>query len=284
MRILSLLSLLLAAAFLLALAAVAGQPGAPVADWVTETPVEKPTETYTPTPSQTPTATPTLGTQFAHLPEVLLAPTFTPTLTPTRTPTPTATRTGMPGASGLTGQIVLKLNKPSYATYIENVYFYQLLHNPTGGPIAYSYLGVNVRQPDGSYLPFKTSWTGAPDTILPGCYGPNGAPCSPGPDGAWNEDHVGDDAESTAWEIRQPGGHVIELWVCYSSHAGCGQPGAAWAKLAEVGFTAVHWTPSAPGIKAEEPDWSDRACFLIVEDPEGPYLRCPPGVDPSSQH
>jgi hypothetical protein len=245
-----------------------------------------PTVTPSATPTRTPTATatPTLGPKY--LPWILRLPTFTPsrTPTPTRTATATVTATGVPGATGLTGRIELSENKPTYATFIENVFFYEWLHNPTGNTIRFGILGVATNGPQPNY-PFRTSWDGAGAPggqleIFAGCHGPAGIPCAPNPDAGRHQDHVGDSAfEDSPFEIEVPGVYTLQYFVCYSSYAACQQPGGNWQQLgSSLQFTTIHWTPTPGGQGAETDgtpsDASGRLCFLITDNPRGLYLQC----------
>jgi hypothetical protein len=178
-------------------------------------------------------------------------------------------------------------NKPSYATFIENIKFFERIQNPTGTTVGFGILGVQTTGPQP--VPFKTSWDGAgvPGGRLElwaGCWGPQGIPCNGNADTAWHEDHVGDNPlESSPHEIQIPGNYQLRLFVCYSAFADCLQPGGVWAELAgPVPFTAVHWTPTPTlaGAGDAEPDEvvpSDDGrpvCYLVTDDPGGIYLNC----------
>ncbi len=254
--------------------------------------------TVTATPSRT--ATSTRGP--IRFPLIMRQPTLTPTATSTATKTPTATLTPTktptqpPITTGLTGQMALKENKPTYATNIENVFFYENIFNPTGGIIFYGILGVNVQQPDGSWMPFKTSWdgAGAPSgrlQINAGCHGPSGGVCAPNADAGRATDHVGTNLnEDSPWKVTQVGQYKMYFMVCYSSYTGCQQQnGAVWAQLAgPVNFQAINWTPT-PSANVANPTATPAysaadygpICYLITDDPAGTYLSCP---KPQSKH
>lgn len=238
------------------------------------------------------TSTATLGP--IRLPQVFKDPTKTATPGPirmplvmrqnTRTATPTVTATNPPISSGLTGSMVLRDNKPTYATYIENIFFYENIFNGMGSTIRFGILGVAmVESAQGAY-PFRTSWDGAGAPggqleIYAGCHGPAGIPCASSADAGRHEDHVGDGSyESTVYEIRVPGQYKMQLFVCYSTYDGCQQAGGVWQPLGNpVQFVAVHWTPSP--FEQFEPtpaprDRNERVCYLITDDPRGMYLQC----------
>jgi hypothetical protein len=253
----------------------------------TETATATASPTATDTASPIATATATQGPKY--LPWILRLPTFTPTHTPTptRTSTPTATgtatATGVAGATGLTGHIQLSDNKPTYATFIENVFFDEWIHNPTGNSVRFGILGVTTTGPQPNY-PFRTSWDGAGAPggqleIYPGCHGPAGNPCANSADAGRHRDVVGDGSyESTDFEIRVPGTYTLHFFVCYSDYNACQQPGGNWQELGSTQFTAIHWTPT-PSANAAEPDptprdSSGRLCYLITDDPRGLYLSC----------
>lgn len=259
----------------------------------TPTGTASPTTTASPTITPTPTGTPTFGP--IRFPLIFRQPTLTPTNTTTPTPTPTSTVTPTPPpiTTGLTGQMALKLNKPTYATNIENIFFYENIFNPTAGTIYYGILGVNVQRPDGTWMPFKTSWDGggAPSgrlQINAGCHGPGGGVCAPNADAGRAEDHVGSNpGENSPWKVTQVGQYKMYFMVCYSTYTGCQQGGAVWAQLAgPVNFQAIHWTPSPDEVTepAPEPEYSAEygpICYLITDPQDGTYLSCP---KPEAKH
>ncbi|MCC7359553.1 MAG: hypothetical protein IT317_08760 [Anaerolineales bacterium] len=258
-------------------------------DTETATATATASETATATSTATATATKTRGPNY--LPVILRDKTPTPSPTMTATPINTQTPTQPPITTGLTGQLArTEPNKPSYATFIENVFFYENIFNPTAGTIYYGILGVNVQRPDGSWMPFKTSWDGggAPGgrlQIWAGCHGPGGGVCAPNADAGRSEDHVGNNpGENSPWKVTQEGQYRMELWVCYSTFNGCQQGGAVWTKLgSDIAFNAINWTPSPPDMVTEPapgptPEFSEDygpLCYLITDDPAGTYLSCP---------
>jgi hypothetical protein len=190
----------------------------------------------------------------------------------------------VPGATGLTGRIQLSENKPTYATFIENVFFYEWIHNPTGSTVRFGILGVATSGPQPGY-PFRTSWDGAGAPggqleIFAGCHGPAGIPCAPNPDAGRHQDHVGDSAfEDSPFEIEVPGTYTLQFYVCYSDFSACQQPGGNWQQLgSNVQFTTIHWTPT-PSFGQTAPTqaaaaFQGRLCYLITDDPRGLYLQC----------
>jgi hypothetical protein len=179
-------------------------------------------------------------------------------------------------------------NKPSYATYIEWIKFYESIHNVTDQAQGFGILGVNVEGP--ITMPFKTGWDGAGAggflTINPGCWGPvnmNSDPCAQDATAGRSEDHIGDGPdEHTAWEVTVPGQYRLAMYICLSSYSACQQPGGDWRQigLPQV-ITAIDWTPTPPPQGAEAqatptPSASAaQACYLITHDPRGVYLSCP---------
>jgi hypothetical protein len=228
----------------------------------------------TPTPTPTNTATPTAS----------------PTRTPTVTAPPTKTSTGVPGATGLTGNLARQdPSKPSYATYIENIWMYENIFNPTGGTINFGVLGIQTTGPQAN-IPFQTSWSGsgAPGGFLQlfaGCHGPAGIPCAGSEGAGRHTDHVGDGAnEHTPGELQVPGNYSSRLYVCYSNFNACLQPGGNWVALGNpVGFTLINWTPTpmldvvgpTPTSEFDSQVRDNRPeCYLITDDPAGIYLSC----------
>lgn len=201
-------------------------------------------------------------TAFVYLPVIRRDP----TPTPTNTPTPTATATPPPGGSGgITGEMSLESNKQTYATHIEDIWFYDLIHNPTGATVYFGILGVNVSGP-APY--FKTLWDGAGAggflSLNAGCYGPNGIPCAPNPDAG---------RQRASLRVTAPGTYQLTLSICYSSFTACQEPGGNWQSLASVSITAIDWTPSPDEAQAR-PSPAE-LCHLITDDPRGIYLACP---------
>ena len=78
---------------------------------------------------------------FAYLPAVYKQPTPTPTVTPNPTATP------IPSGGSIVGELTREDNKPTYATNIEDIWFYDLIHNVSGSTVNYGVLGVNVVGP-----------------------------------------------------------------------------------------------------------------------------------------
>jgi hypothetical protein len=227
------------------------------------------------------------GTPRAALPVFLHNPTLTPTQTPTatRTPTvapPTPTRTGVPGATGLTGRLVFVEPKTRYYTNVEWIKFWEQIYNPTGSPQSYTILGVNVYRQSPSFqnLGFHTSWTGGPDWISAGCWGPNGFTnwnnghrCAPNQNEGWHQDHIGD---ASNIEITTPGHYYIEFWACLSSYFQCTTQGQSptWRKLGDnLHFDADQNPTTAHGV-VEPTQMPQTTCFLITDDPENVYLKC----------
>jgi len=208
-----------------------------------------------------PAATPSA---YAYLPVVVKQPTLTPTPTPTATPTATAA----PGGGPVVGELTREdPNKPTYATNIEDIWFYDLIHNVSGGTVNFGILGVNVAGP-APY--FKTLWdgAGAPGGVLPinaGCWGPNGIPCAPNADAG---------RQRASLRVTAPGLYTLTLYICYSSFNACQQPGANWQPLASVQITAIDWTPQPPGIVRNDAA-SETVCYLSTADPARTHLVCP---------
>jgi hypothetical protein len=228
------------------------------------------------------------GTPRAALPFILRDPTLTPTNTPTATKTPTqapatATRTGVPGKTSLEGRLVMQ--KGRYFTHREWIWFHIQLYNPTGQPLPYTILGVNVWR-DNQFTPdtdlgFHTSWTAGPDYVLSGCWGPNGFTdwnkganyrCAPNASEGWHTDHIGD---ASNIEIEVPGTYRVVYWACVSSYNSCrnqgGQPD--WRLLGEASFIADPGLASAQDAETATP-MPQTTCFLNTEDPNNIYLEC----------
>ena len=198
---------------------------------------------------------------FAYLPAVYKQPTPTPTFTPTP----------IPSGGSIVGELTREDNKPTYATNIEDIWFYDLIHNISGGTINFGILGVNVVGPTLPASYFKTLWdgAGAPGgvlTINAGCWGPNGIPCAPNADAG---------RQRASLRVTASGQYTLILSICYSNFTACQQPGANWQSLASVQITAIDWTPQAPGM-AETRVTPAAVCRLITDDPAGIYLSCPP--------
>ena len=201
---------------------------------------------------------------FAYLPAVYKQPTPTPTVTPNPTATP------IPSGGSIVGELTREDNKPTYATNIEDIWFYDLIHNISGGTINFGILGVNVVGPTLPASYFKTLWdgAGAPGgvlTINAGCWGPNGIPCAPNADAG---------RQRASLRVTAPGPYTLILSICYSNFTACQQPGGNWQSLASVQITAIDWTPQAPGM-AETRATPAPVCQLITDDPRGIYLSCP---------
>jgi hypothetical protein len=213
-------------------------------------------------------------------PTVTRTPTITPSPTKTLTPVPaTATRTGVPGATALQGRVVMQ--KARFYAVIEWIWFYEQLYNPTGSPKPYTLLGVNVTGPNASWVNprFHTSWTGSPDYVLSGCWGPNGDTdwnqgfnyrCGLTSNDGWHTDHVG---ASSNVEINTPGHYWVEFWACISSYFECTTPGQnpTWLKLGDAQFDA---DPPPPGAHAVATHMPQTKCGLITTDPNNIYLKC----------
>jgi hypothetical protein len=227
------------------------------------------------------------GTPRAVFPLIRIPNTNTPTNTPTRTPTrtntplATATRTGVPGTTGLQGRVVMQ--KARYFAITEWIFFFEQLYNPTGSPKPYTLLGVNVTGPifPGNNPRFHTSWTGAPDYVLSGCWGPNGSTdwnlgpnyrCAPNQNEGWHEDHIG---ASSNLEITTPGHYWVEFWACLSSHFQCTTAGQSptWIKLGDAQFDAD--PPTAAALAADDATpMPQTTCALITDDPDNIHLDC----------
>lgn len=226
------------------------------------------------------------GTPRLALPVFLHNPTLTPTPTPTatRTPSPappTPTRTGVPGATGLTGRLVFVEPKTRYYTNIEWIKFWEQIYNPTGSPQPYTLLGVNVWKQGipNQNLGFHTSWTGSPDWIAAGCWGPNGSTdwstghrCAPNQNEGWHQDHIGD---ASNIEIMTPGRYFIEFWACLSSYATCTGGGTAnWRKLGDNLHFDADPAPQTAHNANDPAPMPQTTCFLIANDPDNVYLKC----------
>jgi len=239
-------------------------------------------------------------TAFAYAPVIINPPTPTPsntptiTMTPTPSSTPTITMTPTPFGTlpppsifPIEGVFTMVENKPSYATYIEWIKFYQSIHNVTDQAQNFGILGTNVEGP--ITMPFKTSWDGAGAggflTINASCWGPvnmNANPCAPDATAGRSEDHVGDGPdEHTAWEVTVPGQYRLAMYICLSSYSACQQPGVGdWRQIGQPQIiTAIDWTPTPPpqGVqpRATATASAATACYLITNDPRGVYLSCP---------
>jgi len=198
---------------------------------------------------------------LAYLPAVYKQPTPTPTVTPIPTATP------IPSGGSIVGELAREDNKPTYATNIEDIWFYDLIHNVSGGTAYFGILGVNVVGPASKFV---TLWdgAGAPGgvlTINAGCWGPNGIPCAPNADAG---------RQRASLRVTAPGTYTLDLSICYSNFTACQQPGANWQSLASVQITAIDWTPQAPGM-AETRVTPAAVCQLITDDSRGIYLSCP---------
>jgi len=193
---------------------------------------------------------------YAYLPVIFKAP-----------PTPTAT--SIPSGGPVVGELTREEpNKPTYATNIEDIWFYDLIHNISGSNVSFGILGVNV---DGPASYFKTLWdgAGAPGGVLPlnaGCWGPNGIPCAPNADAG---------RQRAGLQVTAPGQYTLTLSICYSSFTACQQPGGNWQSLASVQITAIDWTPQAPGTANTQVSLA-AVCHLVTADPARIYLACPP--------
>jgi hypothetical protein len=221
----------------------------------------------TPTPTNTPTAT--------------ITPTSTRTPTPTNTVVATATRTGVPGATGLDGRVLME--KQAYYTHIEWIKFFIQIYNPTGQPIAYTLLGINVWRDEifDTNLGFHTSWTGAPDYVLSGCWGPTGFTdwnrgpnyrCAPTSAEGWHQDHIGD---ASNLEIEVPGNYRVEFWACLSGYDQCvHNQNPTWRKLGPDAFFVANPAPAGAHAAAINTPMPQTTCFLITDDPENVYLKC----------
>lgn len=209
-----------------------------------------------------PAATPSA---YAYLPIILQAPTPTPTATPMPTATP------VPSGGSVVGELTREdPNKPTYATHIEDIWFYDLIHNTSGSNATFGVLGVNI---DGPAPDFKTLWSGegAPGGVLSlnaGCWGPNGIPCAPDADAG---------RQRASLRVTAPGQYTLTLYICYSSFSACRQPGGNWQPLASVQIVAIDWTPQPPGTANTQVSPA-AVCHLVTADPARIYLLCrPPG-------
>ena len=200
---------------------------------------------------------------FAYLPAVYKQPTPTPTVTPTPTATP------IPSGGSIVGELTREDNKPTYATNIEDIWFYDLIHNVSGSTINFGVLGVNVVGPTLPASYFKTLWdgAGAPGGVLSinaGCWGPNGIPCAPNADAG---------RQRASLRVTAPGHYTLTLSICLSPFSVCLQ-GGDWRSLASVQIDAIDWTPQAPGM-ANTQVTPAVVCQLITNDPAHIYLSCP---------
>ena len=199
------------------------------------------------------------ATSVAYLPLVLKqnTPTPTPTATPTATPLPTATPV-CSYSHVITGQFTLDQSKQSYAVG-ENIFFHELITNPTGSRICYGIVGVQVTMLNGSNNFFHTSWSG--DLwINPHCTGPTDH-CG----GAWGD----------SLQINTPGDYSLTLAICYSTQAVCQTPSGDWQLLTSgVPVTVVVWPPVAPS-KPDARVESMGNCYLDIADPQHVHVVCP---------
>ncbi len=242
---------------------------------ITATPTGTRTSTQTPTTTKTPTRTSTptkTATVVWLLPIIIKRPTLTPSKTQTQTSTATSTPNNLPAPQNMEGNVRRDdPNKPTYATNIENIFFWEWIRNPNASPVYYGVLGVEVFK-DAGYNFFHTSWNGqlASGGVLKingNCYGPLGGNCAP-------------DIGSGQWEdtviVHQPGHYHMTLSICQSRFPDCSQPGAAsWQDLSSVTFDAIDWTPtpSVQGLVTPTPA-PEEACQLVRDDPRGIYLHC----------
>jgi hypothetical protein len=222
----------------------------------------------------------TTGTPALLFPLVFNPPTPTPTSTPTATRTPTATptaTTGLPLPQPMQGNIRREdPNKPSYATYIEDIWHWFWIRNNNASRVYFGILGVNVQKHQSSYSFFHTSWDGAqaPNGVLEinggGCYGPVGIPCGGSAGSSEQRDKV---------IVTEPGTYTLSLHICQSSFSTCTNPsgGGHWSgPLSSVQFVAIHWTPSAP--TGDPKPLPEEPCRLITDNPGGTYLSCKDGL------
>lgn len=190
---------------------------------------------------------------FAYLPAVYKQPTPTPTFTPTPTATPACAALG----HVLTGQLTLDQDKPSYAVG-ENIFFHELIANPTGNRVCYGIVGVAVTALSGGGPFFHTSWSG--DLWLnPGCTGPTDH-CG----GPWGD----------SLQIGTPGTYSFTLSVCYSPENVC--PGSGdWQVFNTISpITVVVWPPQSQApVTSESGPYS--ACYLSFADLEAVHMVCP---------
>ncbi len=198
-----------------------------------------------------PAATPSA---YTYLPVVAKQP--TPTFTPT--PMPTATPACAALGHVLTGQLTLDQSKPSYAVG-ENIFFHELIANPTGNRVCYGIVGVAVTALSGGGSSFfHTSWSG--DLWLnPGCTGPTDH-CG----GPWGD----------SLQIGTPGTYSFTLSVCYSPENVC--PGSGdWQVFNTISpITVVVWPPQSQSpVTSESGPFS--ACYLSFADLEAVRMVCP---------
>ena len=191
---------------------------------------------------------------FAYLPAVYKQPTPTPTVTPTATATPACAALG----HVLTGQLTLDQNKPSYAVG-ENIFFHELIANPTGNRVCYGIVGVGVTALSGGGTSFfHTSWSG--DLWLnPGCTGPT--------------DHCGGPWGDNI-QIGTPGTYSFTLSVCYSPESVCPSSGD-WHEFNTISpITVIVWPfQSQATVMYESGPYS--ACYLSFADLEAVHMVCP---------
>jgi LysM repeat protein len=237
-----------------------------------------------PASASVPAATPLPATPVPATPVPATPAPATPTpeaATPTPAPgLPTAVAPGH-----LAGQIMLESNKPTYATKIEDVWFYELVQNPTGQTARFGILGINVTGPNVNY--FHTSWSAPnePDqefTLNPGCYGPVGIPCAADSNWARHRDAVGGLPQNRPGEtLTTPGQYLLEFFACYSGYKVCQTPNGSWERLGSVSIVAVDWTPPAASILSPKlltpsptPPAPTSLCYLLKDDPQHIQLFC----------
>ena len=97
-------------------------------------------------------------------------------------------------------------------------------------------------------MQYNSQWSaeGVPSkylTINANCWGPRGQPCAGDQGSGQQEDHVG----TGPYLVTQVGQYTVYYTVCYSSFNACQSPGSNWAVLGSIQFSAINWTPGAPG-------------------------------------
>jgi hypothetical protein len=171
--------------------------------------------------------------RFAPLPDNL-PPVPAPTPAPAAAPVPAAPPPPAPAKSkyGLTGELALAANKPSYAASIENISIRETLRNPTKQMVRYGVLGIKVTRLSGEGEDaFLTSWSGDLG-IGPGCTGPTDL-CG----GPWDVNI----------QIPKPGWYRLTLDICYSPKEAALSGKGEWETLTSgVDVCIVNWHPGDP--------------------------------------
>jgi len=149
-----------------------------------------------------------------------------PVVEPEPAPTPAA---GPKIVNGVSGELALKSDKPTYAARIENIFFTETIKNHTANTVKYGILGVKGAKISGEGEDFfHTSWSG--DLVLgPNCIGPKDA-CG----GPWDD----------SLTVDAPGTYRLTLDICFSSPDEAQSGRGDWHTLTSgVEITVVNWTP-----------------------------------------